>query len=69
MRLGLVTKRDKKNKTTSKKSDDDSMMGNCNIIVIFLIYDQFGGIWGLASECIVCKTYIIINSNLLLYQN
>ena len=38
MKLGPVTKLDKRNKITSKKSDDDVMSTNCDIIVIFSIY-------------------------------
>ena len=45
MKLGLVTKVDKRNKTRSKKFDDDVMSENCDAIVIFPIYDQFGAIW------------------------
>ena len=52
--LRPVTKRDKRNKTTSKKIDDDGMLENWDIIVVFLIYGQF----------IVCKTYIFIKSSL-----
>ena len=37
MKLGQVTKLNKKNKTTSKKIDDDVMSENCNVIAIFLI--------------------------------
>ena len=39
------------------------------IIVIFLIYGQFGAIRKPDSECIVCKIYIFINRNLLSYKN
>ena len=42
MKLGPVTKLDKRNKTTSKKLDDDIMPANCDVIDIFLIYGQFG---------------------------
>ena len=42
MKLGPVTKRQKRNKTTSKKFDDDVMLENCDVIVIFPIYGQFG---------------------------
>ena len=38
MKLGPVTKIDKKNKTTSKKIDDDIMSENCNVIAIFPVY-------------------------------
>ena len=42
MKLGPVTKRDKRNKTTSKKIDNDAMSENCDVIVIFSIYGQVG---------------------------
>ena len=42
MKLGQVTKLDKKNKTTAEKVDDDIMSKNCDAIVIFPIYGQFG---------------------------
>ena len=69
MKLGPVTKLDKRNKTTSKKYEDDVMSANCDVIVIFPIYGQFGAIRKPDSGRIVCKTYIFINSNLLFYRN
>ena len=42
MKLGEVTKLDKKNKTTAEKVDDDIMSKNCDAIVIFPNYGQFG---------------------------
>ena len=42
MKLGPVTKLDKKNKTTSKKLDNDVMSANREDIIIFPIYGQFG---------------------------
>ena len=69
MKLGPVTKIDKKSKTTSKKVDDDVMSENYDVIVIFLIYGQFGAIRKSNSRHIVCKNYIFINSNLLVYKN
>ena len=69
LKLGPVSKLDKRNKTTSKKIDDDVMSANCNIILIFQIYGQFGAIQNLDSGRIVCKTYIFIKSNLLSYTN
>ena len=42
MKLGLVNKLDKKNKTTSKKFDDDNMSASRDAIVISPIYGQFG---------------------------
>ena len=44
MRLGPVTKLDKRNTITSKKSDNDFMSANYDFIVIFPISDQFGAI-------------------------
>ena len=41
------------------------MSQNSGVIVIFPIYGQWGAIQMLDSGCIICKTYIIINSNLL----
>ena len=35
MKLGPVTKLDKKNKTTSKNFDDDVNSEDCDVIVIF----------------------------------
>ena len=35
MKLGPITKIDKRNKTTSKKFNDDVMSENCDVIVIF----------------------------------
>ena len=69
MKLGTETKIDKRNKTTSKKFDDDVMLENCDVIVIFPIYSQFGAIWKPDSGRIVCQTYIFINNDLLSYRN
>ena len=71
MKLGPVTKLDKRNKTTLKKKEreNDVISENCDVIVIFPIYGQFGAIRKPDSGRIVCKTYIFINSNLLSYKN
>ena len=69
MKLGPETKFDKRNKTTSKKFDDDVMLRNYDVIVIFPICGEFGAIWKPDSGCIVSKTYIFINSNVLSYKN
>ena len=45
------------------------MSENCDVILIFTIYDQLGAIWKPDSRRIVCKTYNFINSNLLSYKN
>ena len=65
MKLGPVTKLDKRNKTTSKKIDDDVMSENCDVIFIFFIFGQFGAVQRPDSGHKVCKSYFSINSNLL----
>ena len=40
------------------------MSGNCDVIVIFSIYNQFEAIRKPDSWCMVCKTYIFVNNNL-----
>ena len=67
MKLGPVTTLDKRNNTTWKNFDDNVMSAICDVIIIFLIYGQFGAIRKPDSGCIVCKTYIFINSNILSY--
>ena len=69
MKLGPVTKHDKRNKATSKKIDYDVTSENCDVIAIFPIYGQFGAIRKPDSGRVVCKTYIFISSNLLSYKN
>ena len=68
MKLGPVTKIDMRNKKTLKSLDDEVIWGSFDFIVIFPIYSQFGAIWKPDSRCIVYKTYIVINSNLLSYK-
>ena len=58
IKLGPVTKLEKINKIKSKKFDDDVMFANCDVIVIFLIYGQFGAIRKPNSGGIACKTHI-----------
>ena len=45
----------KRDKTTSKKFDNDVMSENCDVIVIFSIYGQFEAIQKPDSGHIVCK--------------
>ena len=45
MKLGPVTKYDKRNKTTSKNFDDNVMSGNCNAILRFFGFLDFWPIW------------------------
>ena len=56
MKLGPVTKLDKKNKTMSTNFKNDIMSASCDVIVIFPIYGQFGATRKPDSERIVCKT-------------
>ena len=63
MKLGQVTKLNKRIKTTSKKLKDDVITENYDAIAIFPIYGQFGAIRKPDSGRIVCKTFIFINSN------
>ena len=69
MKPGPVTKFDKRNKTPPRKFDDDAISKYYEVIVIFLIYGQFEVIRKPNSGCIVYKTYIFINSDLLSYRN
>ena len=68
MKPGPVTKPDNKNKTTTKKFDDDVISKNCAVIAIFRIYSKSGAIQKPDSGHIVWKTYKFINSNLLSYK-
>ena len=68
MKLGPATKLGKRNKTISKKRDDDVMSENCDVIVIFLIYGQFGSILKPDSGHRFCKGYSFINNNFLSYK-
>ena len=63
--LRPVTKLDNKSKTPSKGINDDVVSRNCDAIVVFLIYDEFGAIQKPDSGPAVCKTYIFINNNFL----
>ena len=45
MKLGPPTKIDKKKNTKSKNFDDDVMLTNFDVIVIFPKYGQVGAIW------------------------
>ena len=69
MKLGLVIKLDKKNTATSKKFDDDVISTNCDVIVIFRIYDEIEAIRKADSGRMDCKTYIFTNNNHLSYKN
>ena len=55
MKLGPVTKLDKRNTETLKKFDGDVMSADCDIIVFFSIYGQLEAIQKLDSGRMVYK--------------
>ena len=57
MKLGPVTKLDKRNKITLRKFDDDVVLMNYGVIVILPIYGQFDSIRKPDSGRTVSKTY------------
>ena len=69
MKLGTVTKLDKRNVAASKKIYDDVISVICDFNVFFPIYRQSAAIWKPDSGRLVYKTYIFINKNLLSYKN
>ena len=68
MKLGPVTKLDKRNTATSKIFDDDAMSPNCDVIAILPIYGQFRVIRKLDYIRIIIL-YIFIKCSLLSYKN
>ena len=56
MKLGPVTKLDKRTETTTKNFDDDVISANFDVIAIFLFYDRFRTIRKPDFGRIVCKT-------------
>ena len=69
MKLGPVTKLDKRKTATSKKIDNDVMSTNCDAIAFYPISGQFAAFQKPDSGRLVYKTYIFINKNLLSYRN
>ena len=65
MKFGPATKLDRRNTATSKKIGDNVMSKNCDAIIVFPIYGQFGAIQQPDSGRMIFKTYIFIESNLL----
>ena len=55
MKLGQVTKFNKSNTVTSRKTDDNVMSGNCDVTVIFPFHGQFRAIRKMNSGCMVCE--------------
>ena len=66
MNLGPVTKFDKRNKTTSKKFDDDVIPENCDVKIVIVISGFLANLEQSGSRIPnrVCKSYIFSNSNL-----
>ena len=67
MKLGPVSKLDKRN--TARSKIFDQFLERFDVIVIILIYSQFGAIRKLDPGRMNYKTYIFNNSNLLSYKN
>ena len=67
MQLRAITKLDIRNKTASKKLDDDAMSTNCDVVVTFFIYGRFRAIQNPDSGRIDCNVFI--NSNILSCKN
>ena len=44
MKLGPITKLDKRNTAMSRKNDDEVMSVSCDVFGIFPVYGQFGAI-------------------------
>ena len=64
IKLGLVTKLNKRNTATSKTIDDDVWSTNCDVIAFFPIYRQSEAIQKPGSGLMDYKTYkFFINSN------
>ena len=69
MKLGPVTKLDKRNKITSEKFEVDVMSENCDVTVSFWIFGQFGALWRPESGHRVYKNYVFSKRSLLFYKN
>ena len=69
MKLGSVTKLDKRNMVMLKEFVDDVMSPNCDAIIFFPIYGYLAANREPGSRRMVYKTYILISNNLLSYKN
>ena len=69
MKLEPVTRRDKRNKRTSKTFGVDVMSENYDVIVVFWIFGQFGAVQRPDYGHRVCKMYVFSDSNLLSRKN
>ena len=68
MKLGPVTKHDRRNTATSKNFGDDDFSGNRDVIVIFLIDDQYGASGKPYSRRMVCKSWLCFKNNNFILQ-
>ena len=57
MKLGPVTKLDKRNTAIPKRFDNDIMSTNCDVIAVFAIYGHFAAIRKPDSGRMIYKTY------------
>ena len=69
MKLGPVTKPDKRHKTTSKIFEVNVTSEHCDVIVIFRFFGHFGAVRRQDSGHRVRKSYVFSNNNLLPYKN
>ena len=69
MKLGRVTKLDKKNKATSKKFNNNLMSGNCNVMVSFGVFFPISAVRRPDSGHGVCRNYVFSKNNLCSYKN
>ena len=63
MKFGTISTPEKRNTANLKTLEDGFMLANCNAIIIFLTYDQFGATRKPDFASMVSKTYIFINRN------
>ena len=68
MKLGPVTKFDNRNKTTSKRVEDDVILKKLRSFSFFQFYGQSEVLWNLESIHTVCEAYVFTSSNLLSYK-
>ena len=69
MKLGSVTKLDKRNKMMLKKFDNNFMSAKCGVIVVFWISGKFGTIRKSDSRRIVCKLTFSLKAIFYLNKN
>ena len=60
MKLEPVTKPGETNAATTKILNDGLILTDCNVIIIFLVYGQFGANQKPHSRPLFCKTYTLL---------